>query len=96
MPTYKSKQAEKVFRKLSVDESTSNHHRRGFLVDDSSGQKLFPPIYFNKGHKDIYPQIARKMQLCLSMTNEEFNELMCCRMTRVTYFSLRRSRDKSA
>lgn len=94
MPTYKTRQAESVFKKLSIDESRSNHHRRGFLVDDMSGCKLFPPIYFNKGKKDIYPNIARKMRLSLRLTDHEFDELMSCRMTKPQYFVVRRSRDK--
>lgn len=93
MATYKTRQAESVFTKLSVDEGSSDHHRRGFLIDDFSGRKLFPPVYFNKGKKDIYPNIARKMRLSLRLTNDEFDELMNCRMTKPEYFTVRRRRE---
>jgi hypothetical protein len=93
MPTYKTRQAEGVFDKLDVEQSPSTHHRRGFLIDDTTGCKLFPPIHFNKGNKDIYDNVARKMRLSFRLTVEEFDELMRCRMSKREYFEIRRKRD---
>jgi hypothetical protein len=94
MRTYKARQAEKVFTKLAIQEGSSNHHRRGFLVDDTTGVKLYPPIYFNKGRGDIYPKIAQKLRISLGLDTDEFDRLMCCTMPKDEYFALRRSRDK--
>ena len=94
MPSYKAKQADKVFTKLQIQEGSSNHHRRGFLIDETTGIRLYPPIYFNKGCGDIYPRIARKLRVGLRLKEVEFDELMCCRMSRSEYFAVRRTRDE--
>ncbi len=94
MRTYKSRQADRVFSKLSVQEGTSDHHRRGFLVDATTGARLFPPVYFNKGNGDMHPKIARKLRTSLRLVDDEFERLMSCVMTKDEYFSIRRARDK--
>ena len=93
MPIYKTRQADQVFNKLDVDPSPSTHHRRGFLIDDATGRRLFPPIHFNKGNKDLYENIARKMRLALRLRADEFDELMRCSMGKVEYFNIRRKRE---
>lgn len=92
MVTYKTAQAERVFLKLDVEEGHSDHHRRGFLIDDVTGRKLFPPVYFNKGRGEIYPKLARKLRLALGLDEAEFDELMRCSMKKGAYFDIRRSR----
>jgi hypothetical protein len=93
MASYKTSQAERVFNKLEVEEGGSDHHRRGFIIDEASGRKLFPPVYFNKGRGDIYPKLATKMRRALFLDQNEFDELMRCSMKKSAYFEIRRRRD---
>lgn len=89
--SYKTAQMERVFDKLQVDEKSSKHHRSGFIID-VDGKKLFPPIYFSKGHKDIGPNIARQIQKSLLLHQDEFDTLIRCHMSRTEYLALRRNR----
>ena len=87
--TYRTTEAGRVFVKLKIVTTSSNHHIKGFIYTDE-GRRLFPPIYFNKGRKDIPPKIAEKMRKCLLLDRTEFEALMRCRMSRESYFMHRR------
>lgn len=91
MKTVKTAEMERVFDKLKVMERPSDHHRSGFIVDDD-GKKLFPPVFFSKGRKDIGPFVADKIRKSFLLTQREFSVLISCRMSRLEYLSLRRSR----
>lgn len=87
--SYKAAQMERVFEKLQIDCKSSNHHRSGFIVDDN-GRKLFPPIYFSKGHNDIGPLIARKIRKAMLLDQSKFDLLLKCHMSRRDYLAARR------
>jgi hypothetical protein len=88
MTSYKTDQMERVFTKLQIQEKSSNHHRSGFIVDES-GRKLFPPIFFSKGNKDMGPNICRKLRNALFLDATSFDTLMRCHMSRAEYLQTR-------
>lgn len=79
-------QAEKIFNKLNVEpkKATSNHHISGFIVKD--GERLFPPIYYSKGKKDMPKPVVEKFRKSLKIDRDSFNELAKCHLTREEYF----------
>jgi len=79
---------ERVFTKLQIQEKSSTHHRSGFIVDEN-GRKLFPPIFFSKGDKDIGANICRKLRNALFLDSDSFDTLMRCRMSRAQYLETR-------
>lgn len=88
--TYKTDQMERVFHKLQVQTKPSNHHRSGFIVDDA-GCKLFPPVYFSKGNKDIGLDVSNKIRKSLFLKPNDFDALMRCHMSRGEYLKLRKA-----
>jgi hypothetical protein len=92
--SYKTAQMERVFDKLQVECKPSNHHRSGFIVDDD-GKKLFPPVFFSKGHKDIGPVIANKIRKAMYLDQTSFDELLKCHMSRREYLAYRRTNDRA-
>lgn len=88
--TYKTAQMERVFLKLQIDEKSSKHHRSGFVIDDD-GKKLFPPLYFSKGHKDIPAAVARKIRQQMFLNTDEFDSMVRCVMSRKQYLELRKA-----
>jgi hypothetical protein len=87
--SYKTAQFERLFDKLQIEHKPSTHHRSGFIVDES-GAKLFPPIYFSKGHKDVGPKISSQIRKALFLDEREFDTLVRCRMSRSEYLATRR------
>jgi hypothetical protein len=79
--------AEKIFAKLRIDKSGSNHHIKGFLV--YNGRRLYPPIYFSKGKKDIPVPIIEKFRKSLCLNKDQFSVLSKCSMTMHEYFEIR-------
>lgn len=92
MPNYKSHQAEKMFEKLKIENGSSNHHIRGFLIDDT-GKKLFPPLFFSKGNKELPKRVENNLRKSLKLKAEEFNKLITCHMSRPEYMKLRKLYD---
>ena len=84
---FTTKRAEAVFNKLRVKESSSNHHRKGFLT--RNGERLFPPIYFSKGRKKIPDIISEKFRKSLFLNEEQFIKLISCKMGYEEYFEIR-------
>lgn len=87
--SYKCSQAERMFGKLKIARASSNHHVKGFVLD-LNGNKLFPPVYFNKGRKDLPARIVKKLKTNLGLNDDDFDELISCRMSRHEYL-MRRS-----
>ena len=88
--TYKTAQMERVFVKLQIEEKSSNHHRSGYVVDDD-GKKMFPPIYFSKGRKDIPGPVAKKIRQQMFLSRDEFDQMIGCVMTRKQYLEIRKA-----
>lgn len=86
--TYKRKQAVRMFEKLKIERSPTNHHIKGFVTTES-GERLFPPIYFNKGSKDLPVRIAEKMRANLRLEKDQFHQLISCKMSRAKYLEIR-------
>lgn len=86
--SYKCSEAERMFGKLKVVRSSANHHVKGFVLD-LDGKKLFPPIYYNKGRKDLPARIVKKLRVNLGLNDEDFHELISCRMSRAEYLAQR-------
>jgi hypothetical protein len=89
--TYKTAQFERMFDKLQVEAKPSNHHRSGFIIDEGGG-KLFPPLYFSKGNKEVGPRISGQIRKALFLDEREFDTLVRCRMSRLEYLTTRRSK----
>ena len=89
--TYKTSQMERVAEKLKLEKSDSSHHIRGFIISDS-GKKLYPPIYFSKGKKDIGPAVVDSIRKALFLQNSEVDALFRCSMSREEYLKIRFSR----
>lgn len=85
--SFKPHKAKKIFSKLKIKESNSNHHIKGFLVYD--GVRLFPPIFYSKGNKEIPLQIVEKFRKSLYLDKNAFSFLSSCKMTYEQYFAIR-------
>ena len=89
--TYKTRQAASMFEKLKVQRTRTNHHIKGHVITDF-GEKLWPPIYFNKGGGDLPIRISEKMRRNLYLSKDDFHQLITCKMSRSEYLELRRCR----
>ena len=82
----------RVFDKLEVQRSPSNHHIKGFLVEN--GIKLYPPLHYSKGRGDIPKFVEDKLSKALFLRKEEFHTLCGCKISRDEYFKIRNKRRK--
>lgn len=87
------KALERVFKKLKVQRTPTNHHVKGFLVDN--GVKLYPPIYYSKGRGEVPLFVQEKLRKSLLLTRKELLTLCSCKISYVEYFKIRRERDPS-
>jgi hypothetical protein len=88
MANYTTRQAISMFEKLKVQNGTSNHHIKGFIIDDD-GRKLFPPIYVSKGNKELPRHVEKNLAACLKLGPEHFRLLITCKMSRTEYLQIR-------
>lgn len=84
----KAKELLRLFDKLQIARSPSNHHIRGFVVTDD-GRKLFPPIYLSKGSKEVSDVILAKLRQNLFLTREQFDTMLDCKISRSEYLNIR-------
>lgn len=91
MPNYNTRQMEAMFKKLQVKRGGSNHHISGFVTDEN-GKKLYPPIFFSKGAKELPPRVERNLMKCLCINASEFDKLISCKMSREEYLKVRCSK----
>lgn len=89
--TYKNAQMERVFEKLQIEERRSHHHRSGFIINNA-GRKLYPPIRFSKGKKDILSKVADKIRKSLYLDAVEFDTLLKCQLSRNDYLEIRKGK----
>jgi len=92
MANHTSKQAGKMFTKLKIQNSKSNHHVKGFIIDHN-GKKLFPPIFYSKGNKELPARVERNLCKALQINMDQFCELIECHMSREEYLKIRNSND---
>lgn len=87
------KTLERVFTKLKVQRTSSNHHVKGFLVD--KGVKLYPPVYYSKGRGELPLFVQEKLRKALYLDRKEFSTLCRCKISHEEYYKIRRKRDPS-
>jgi len=81
----KKQEAEKIFKKLGVNEKTDSHHVRGFIC--VNGIKVLP-VFYSHGNGDMPGKIPEKFRKSLLLNHDEFMRLKECPMRKEEYYSL--------
>jgi len=85
----RSKEIERVFRKLEIETKTSPHHVVGWLVVD--GRRVLP-LHYSRGRDVTHGRLAHPFRKSLHLTPPEFAAMMNCTMTRDEYIEILRER----
>lgn len=80
-----TREAERIFTKLKIVEKRSTHHVAGFLVVD--GVKVLP-FHYSHGKKDMPANIPHKFRRMMHLSEEEFEKMKVCTMTRDEYIEI--------
>ena len=85
----KTKEMERVFRKLEVEKVKCSHHVRGYYMVD--GKKAFP-VYFSFGSKDIPGFVATKIAKSMGLELSELVKMAKCKISKEEFDRLIRDR----
>ncbi|NBB49797.1 hypothetical protein GVN24_16090 [Rhizobium sp. CRIBSB] len=75
----KTKELEKLFTKLQIEERKCSHHVRGFIVE---GGRAVLPVHYSHGNKGLHGQNLHKFRKSLHLDNDQFSGLIKCTFSR--------------
>ena len=84
-----TREAERIFSKLDVEQVKSTHHCRGFVTHD--GVRILP-VFYSRGRKDLPGNVPRRFAKSLMLSLDEFAVLKSCTMSKDEYFEILRGR----
>lgn len=85
----KSKDLDKIFKKLGVEKKQCSHHVRGFLEENG---KAVLPLHYSHGRKGLHGPNLHKFRKSLHIDNEQFQNLVKCTFSRLDLISVLRDK----
>ncbi len=79
MNDLKTRELEKLFRKLEIEPKSCSHHVRGFLVVD--GRPVLP-VHYSNGRKGLHGPNLHKFRKSLKVDGDQFDGLVKCTFSR--------------
>ena len=85
----KTKELERIFKKLDVETRTCSHHVRGFVVVDG---KDVLPIHYSNGKSGLHGPNLHKFRKALNLDLEQFFGLVTCTFSRDDFIDVLREK----
>ena len=85
----KSRELDKLFKKLEIESKQCSHHVRGFLVEDG---KAVLPVHYSHGNKGLHGPSLQKFRKSLQVNGDQFQGLVKCTFSRADLLAVLREK----
>lgn len=87
--SFKSKDAQAAFTKLSLREVRCKHHIKGYFVREGV---VYFQFFYSHGSKDVPQFVVEKLARVCGLSVQEFTRFSRCKISRAEYIDMAKQR----